>query len=153
MVTTRSQSPHGWHETLTSECLETDLDIRFSDAFVEDVWSLLSTKRKKIRFIGDLSATKEEDEADGDFLSLSFSKPSSPYVVVEVRESQHVNVYLRSSAKADRGRVVCRIEGLRVVKNPRAFVDTLIWLYREADYSDCEGIRARWERIALRSAD
>ena len=123
-------------------------DIEFSSTFLQSVLDAILTKKKPIRHRGRLSLDAGRD-ADGEWLGLYFHRARSPYVVVEFGDDQRANFYLRKSTGPRQGKILFRIEGMRVVNNPDRLGDLVLWVFRDADYSSWPEIERRWKEVAL----
>jgi hypothetical protein len=119
--------------------------------FLAPISELISTRTKPIRHRGRFEVEHGSDEA-GEWLRLMFRRASGPHVVVELMSDHVAQVYVRSARKADRGKVLFRLEEIRLPANAERIVEAAIATFQAADYSyaNHDQLREYWISISCR---
>jgi hypothetical protein len=127
---------------------------RFRDRFLNDLQKGFQRRRKAISHHGRLEFHQGVDE-DFEWLTIVFSAPSSPSVILQLTEGNRVNLYVRSTVGRSRGRVLVRVEDLVMINSPTRIVDAFEWTLsaahelRDAGDETRKMIEARWRDLAL----
>lgn len=132
---------------------------QFKSQFLDRLCREFERRSKSIRHKATFTfETKQPDEFE--WLALNCRCIGGPYVVFQFVEDNRVSVYIRSSGRRDRGKVLFALEGLSVVGNSEAIVlackDTLDSSYALArdleDSGNADRIRSIWRQVAVKIA-
>jgi hypothetical protein len=120
---------------------------------IRELVHLFQTRAKSLRKQGRLEVESGSD-LDGDWLHVCLQRNECPDAIVEVVDDKLAHVYARSSRPADRGRVVARLEGIRIVGNPERVFEaiTKTLLAVEHGVEEVE-LAAAWENASLREIE
>lgn len=80
-----------------------------------------------------------------------FQRAEGPYVVVELFGEQVAQVYVRSAKRANRGKVLFRLEEIRLPANAQRIAEAILYTFETAGYAfDChDGLRESWRSISF----
>jgi hypothetical protein len=138
-------------------------DFTSGKPFLDGIAREFVRRRKAIRRGGELYIEllpQEPDDAERCLAVRFVPRGTQPALIVEALERNRLNLYLRRTWSARRGKMLLRIEDLRVVDNPRRIVEAFEWTLAATYRSDpLDGfdetvvpeIEERWRLLALRS--
>jgi hypothetical protein len=130
----------------------------FHDVFLERASRGMAKRAKAMRRHGTLgwrSGTPGEPE----WLEVDFSTPGAPSIRVELNVGHRAHLHIRSGQAENRGKVLLRLENLRLVDNPGLLVDTFEWTSEtlrrggpSPDVSQLDAVGDKWSKISVRFA-
>ncbi len=129
---------------------------RFRSIFLTDISHELALKRKSLRRRGVLTwETIQPDEFE--WLTVKITPYVGNHCIFQFVEDNRVCIFVRSKKRQDRGKVLLRIEDLKIVSDSEsvfAAIDTTISrsidLHSGSAGSALAGIREAWEGLAVR---
>src|SRR5688572_27098063 len=98
----------------------------FKDSFLKGMAVAFQRRRKAIKYRGNLKFSYDPTDSF-EWLTIIFSAFNNPVLILELTEGRWISFYVRSNKNADRGKVLLRIEDLRVVNNAALIVSTFEW--------------------------
>jgi hypothetical protein len=132
----------------------------FRDRFLEGVARAVERRRKAISYHGGLTVTSGFEEGV-EWLTLVRSSFDEPVLVVELFAGNRGYVCLRNNRPRRRGKVLVRLEGLRLVDNAKRFVTVFEWTAAAASRLEegdpaieatiGEKIAGRWHGLSVRA--
>jgi hypothetical protein len=91
-------------------------DLEFSDVFLVAVVGALRKRRRALKHSGKLFVEKEAGE-DWEELTIAYESYRGLVLIAQFLDGNRANLYLRSNRRQDRGKVLFRAEGMRLVNN------------------------------------
>lgn len=126
---------------------------RFNDAFQQALADAFGRRRKAIAKQGKF-VFEEAPVAGSSVLVARISVYSRRSLILEVSTENRGAVYVRSTAGRDRGKVLFRREGVRLVGNAHAIVDafeaSILAVCTQPDVFE-ESLDKSWGRVVLRA--
>lgn len=129
----------------------------FRDPFLKAVIVALSRRRKAIKYHGNLELSYDPTDTF-EWLTINYWTSNYPSLILELNEGGRINFFARSQRGADRGKVLIRIEDLRVVSNASLIVSTFEWTISETKYENqydlnlWKEIEEHWRKLSIRIA-
>jgi len=108
------------------------------------------------------SLTHSSDLTDSyEWIVIYYRPRIGPYVILQVIENQQINLFLRSSRRHNRGKILLAMENVRVVDNATSFVksfertlDLIHGFYAgNPDPQLAELIRLEWDKVAVKLSE
>ena len=138
--------------------MESSRDEYFEDHFLRSIDREFGKRRKALSTRGKFEVDRSTFAQDGEWVRFIHRGASRPFLVVEFLEGGTANIYVRSPSKPNKGKVLFRLEGLRLWENAKAILDAFeatlnclqgassIQLERES-----AAIRELWQGLSPRS--
>lgn len=127
----------------------------FRDRFLTNSLRGFQRRRKAISHHGNLEFHWDADDAF-EWLTVTFTAPRLPSVILQLVERNRINLYIRSNDKSDRGKVLLRMESAALVDDASGIVDafestlsSLHSLTRTPEKTRLE-IERLWHRLRVR---
>lgn len=127
----------------------------FRDRFLANSLRGFRRRRKAISHHGNLEFYWDLDDTF-EWLTVTFTAPRLPSVILQLVERNRINLYIRSDDKSDRGKILLRIESAALVDDPAGIVDafestlaSLDSLTRTPEKTRLE-IERSWLRLTIR---
>jgi hypothetical protein len=119
--------------------------------FLNELLCAVVQKQKSLKHRGKFDVETGADR-QGEWIRFMFRRANGPHVVVEVTDEQRGNLYLRSARRADRGRVLYRLENIHLVGNATELKNTILKTFAEAGYSEAchAGLQECWAQVSCR---
>jgi hypothetical protein len=135
----------------------------FNDRFLERVARAFERRRRAIAYQNGTFEAESILEQRSEVLVVSTVRgaPKSD-LILELGAKNHLSLWLRSNLKPRRGKVVLRVEKLRVISNAKRIVETYEWTLAESyrlddpnsdNESICARIVERWQTLAIKVVD
>ena len=126
----------------------------FKDRFLDEATHAFLRRRKAIR---NRAGELHIEPSPPDMLVVRFV-PGAPRacLIVELFERNWLRVYVRSGLKHNRGKVVFRLQDVRIVGNVKRLVETFEWMLSELRDEDVRldtSVADRWRQLVLESSD
>ena len=119
---------------------------RFADPFMTQVANGFAKRRKSLRNRGTFRAYGPTDDDPMEWLTLTHELTSRRVVVLQLAEKNRASLYVRSTKGENRGKVLLRIEDMRLMNKPSAIVAAYEKTLSEAGHSEAAELRAAIER-------
>jgi hypothetical protein len=126
--------------------------VQFQDDLLQEMADLCGRTLKSVRYRGKLDIERGGGDGEhAEWLRILFKPGNGPATIVEVLANRLCNVYVRSTRRSDRGKVLVRIELMSVTANASRIVETIANTFRDADYTpESEAtIRSHWRQASL----
>jgi len=93
-----------------------------------------------------------------EWIEIRYSSFNDPALILQTDEEHRMCFYLRSNDARDRGKVLFRLEEVRLVDNPSRVVETFenvgLQSHFFGDDDEAESrIRAEWDKVTLQAHD
>jgi len=127
---------------------------RFQDRFLENLHAAFKKRRKAISHHGELEFHGSDDD-EFEWMTIVFSAPGSPSVVLQLIEGNRANLYVRSTSNRARAKILIRMEGLMMLDNPVRVVETFEWTLTAIRHLDRDrvavttSVEDRWRGLTL----
>jgi hypothetical protein len=96
----------------------------FKSRFLQKLSNRLATRAKALKYHGRLEwTTVQPDEFE--WLSLTVHAFVGNYCIVQFVEDNRVSIYIRSSKRRDRGKILLAMEDIKLIDNAPAIVDAV----------------------------
>jgi hypothetical protein len=131
---------------------------KFKDMFLDRACRAFERRRRAISHHGKFSIDSDPN-SNTEWLTLVYSSFNHPSLILELTEGNKANFYIRSNQPKSRGKVLLRLEDLRLVDNPSRLVEIFEWTISgsrrlEDDTGSCTAVRdsilQRWLRLSVR---
>jgi hypothetical protein len=128
---------------------------KYSDRFLKACSEVLWRRRKAIRHHGSLSFSSDPDDSF-EWFTVYYSSHNYPSVILQLVQGGRVSVFVRSNLRADRGRVLFRVEDVRTFATGEAVVKVWEWTIEKtqtADQGDSEiwkEIGRKWKEVTIK---
>ena len=142
---------------MTSMIIESSVPPEFRDPFLKAVVVAFRRRRKAIKYHGHLEFSYDPTDTF-EWLTINYWTASHPSLILQLSEGGWTDFFARSQRGADRGKVLIRIEGLRIVSNAALIVSTFEWTMSKArnenqdDLSLWKEIEEKWRKLSIRIA-
>ena len=142
---------------MTSMIIESSVPPEFRDPFLKAVVVAFRRRRKAIKYQGNLEFSYDPTDTF-EWLTINYWISSHPSLILRLSEGGGIDFFARSQRGADRGKVLIRIEGLRIVSNAALIVSTFEWTMSkarnesQADLSLWKEIEENWRKLSIRIA-
>ena len=136
---------------------KSSVPLEFRDPFLKAVATAFRRRRKAIKYHGNVELSYDPTDTF-EWLTINYWASNYPSLILQLIEGGRVNFFARSQRGADRGKVLIRIEDLRIVNNAALIISTFEWTitktYNEnqADLSLWKEIEEHWRKLSLRIA-
>ena len=88
----------------------------FRDPFLKAVAAAFRRRRKAIKYHGNVELSYDPTDTF-EWLTINYWASNYPSLILQLIEGGWINFFARSQRGADRGKVLIRIEDLRIVNN------------------------------------
>jgi hypothetical protein len=88
----------------------------YRDTFLKNAAQALLKRRKAINFHGNLEFSYDFEDSF-EWITVCYSSFNYPSLILQLVEGGKISFFVRSNRRMDRGRVLLKIENLRVVKS------------------------------------
>jgi hypothetical protein len=129
----------------------------FRDPFLKAVVVAFRRRRKAIKYHGNLELSYDPTDTF-EWLTINYWASNHPSLILQFIEGGWINFFARSQRGADRGKVLIRIEDLRIVNNAALIISTFEWTISKT-YNECQDdlslwkeIEEHWRKLSLRIA-
>jgi hypothetical protein len=135
-----------------------DLCPHFRDIFLDRACRAFEKRRKAISYHGRLSFDSDPSSS-AEWATLVYSSFNHPSLILELTEGHRGNFYIRSNQPKSRGKVLFRLEDLRLLDTPSRLVETFEWtisrsrrIEEDAESAPIvlDSILQRWKSLAVR---
>jgi hypothetical protein len=133
---------------------------KFKDRFLDRAARQFERRRKALKHRGGTLDAEATIAPDGEALTVRFLLAGPrPSVILEMNAKNRLSLYLRSTWNRQRGKVLVRLDDVRVVDNPVRIVETFEWTLDAAwnldapdgiDETVVAQILHRWEVLVVR---
>ena len=129
----------------------------FRDPFLKAVVAAFRRRRKAIKYHGNLELSYDPTDTF-EWLTINYWTSNYPSLILQLIEGGWINFFARSQRGADRGKVLIRMEDLRIVNNAALIISTFEWTisktYNENqdDLGLWKEIEEHWRELSLRIA-
>ena len=118
----------------------------FKNPFLDGICRAFDRRRKPIAYHGTLEFDASP-EGELEWIEIRYSSFNRPVLILQIDEEHRVCFYLRSNEAHNRGKVLFRLEDVRLVDNPSVVVECFEATIAESfsfDTEKAESIRAEW---------
>lgn len=103
----------------------------FDSRFLNGVSRQFERRRKALSYVGELTVETEQPDYF-EWLSINIKTFAGHYVIFQFVEDNRVDIYVRSSRRRDRGKVLFELRDVKLVDNSQAIVESCEKTAREA---------------------
>lgn len=132
----------------------TPFPTRFNSRFLRNVSAAFQRRSKAIRYHGSLTwESKEADEFE--WITVSFDPILGPSIVLQLWEANGASLFVRSTNNQNRGKILLRMENLRLIDNAAklvaVFETTIAELHGavDKDATSMLPVKRLWEALTL----
>lgn len=135
--------------------IESNDPPNLKDSFLKGIGAAFRRRRKAISYQGNLKFSYDPTDSF-ERLTISFLSFNDPTLILELAQGGWMSFFVRSNKRADRGKVLVRIEDLRVVHNAALIVSTFEWTISHSriddndDLSLWQEIEERWKKLSMK---
>ena len=128
----------------------------FKNPFLDGICRACDRRRKAIAYHGTLEFDASPD-GEPEWIEIRYSSFNDPVLILQIDDEHRMCFYLRSNETRNRGKVLFRLEDVRLVDNPSLVVETFENVRLQSHFfgdDDAESrIRAEWDKVTLQVHD
>jgi hypothetical protein len=142
---------------MTSMIINSSVPPEFRDPFLKAVAVAFRRRGKAIKYQGNLEFSYDPT-GTFEWLTVIYWSFNQPSLNLQLSEGGWINFSVRSQRNANRGKVLIRLEDLRIVSNAALIVSTFEWTISKTYYDDqvdlsgWKEIEERWRKLSIRIA-